>query len=157
CDWLHVDESEQLRARAAIARAALERIAHRAALPEIEIVASPRALGYRARARVAFARGAVGFRARGSHEVVDVARCAVLDEATQAELERLRAAPPRGEGEREIRGVGASAALGDSVLEVGKGAFFQANRSLWPPWQAAVLELCGRGERAVELYCGIGF
>ena len=157
CTWLHLDESEQLRARVAIARAALERIAHRAALPEIEVVASPRALGYRARARIGFERGRIGFRARGSHELVDVERCAVLDEPTQRELERLRAAPPAGAGELEIRGVGADAVVGGRRLEIGKGAFFQANRSLWEAWQAAVLGLCGSGSTAVELYCGVGF
>jgi 23S rRNA (uracil1939-C5)-methyltransferase len=95
CTWLHLDESEQLRARVAIARAALERIAHRAALPEIEVVASPRALGYRARARVGFERGRIGFRARGSHELVDIERCAVL-EADASGARARAAAPPAG-------------------------------------------------------------
>jgi 23S rRNA (uracil1939-C5)-methyltransferase len=157
CTWLHLDESAQLSARVAIARAALERIAHRAALPEIEVVASPRALGYRARARLAFERSRIGFRARGSHEVVDVARCAVLDLATQAELDLARTTPPAGKGELEISGVGPTVELAGRSLEIAKGAFFQANRSLWERWQAAVLELCGRGAVAVELYCGVGF
>ncbi len=157
CTWQHLDESAQLSARVAIARAALERIAHRAALPEIEVVESPRALGYRARARLAFEPGRIGFRARGSHEVVDIARCEVLDPATQAELERVRAAPPTGKGELEISGVGPVAELAGRRLEIAKGSFFQANRALWERWQASVLELCGRGAVAVELYCGIGF
>ena len=157
CTWQHLDEPAQLAARIASARAALERIAHRAALPEIEVVASPRAFGYRARARVAFERGRIGFRARGSHELVDVERCAVLDEPTQAALERLRRAPPAGSGELEIRGVDAEVALGGRRLQIGKGAFFQANRALWERWIEVVLGLCGRGGTAAELYCGIGF
>ncbi|MFI5315272.1 MAG: class I SAM-dependent RNA methyltransferase [Myxococcota bacterium] len=157
CSWLHLDEAEQLRARVGIARAALERIARRAQLPEIEVVASPRALGYRARARVAHAGERVGFRARASHDVVDVATCAVLDPATQAELTRLRESRLSGEGEIEIRGVGASVELAGKRLEIGPGAFFQANRSLWERWQAVVLEACGAGGLAIELYCGVGF
>src|SRR5262249_52809358 len=35
CTWQHLDESAQLAARGAIARAALERIAHRTALPQL--------------------------------------------------------------------------------------------------------------------------
>jgi len=157
CSWLHLRESAQLEARVGIARAALERIAHRADLPEIEVVASPRALGYRARARVAHAGGRVGFRARGSRELVDVERCAVLDPATQEALARLRAATVEGEGESEIRGIEGAIELAGRRLEVAPGAFFQANAALWERWVELVLELCGEGERAVELYCGIGF
>jgi len=156
CSWLHLDEAAQLEARVAIARAALERIGGRADLPELEVVASPRALGYRARARVAHEAGRVGFRARASREVVDVARCAVLDPATQAALDALRAAPPPGAGEREIRGSDALLVAGQR-LALPPGAFFQANASLWELWVARVLELCGTGARAVELYCGVGF
>lgn len=153
CSWLHLVEAEQLRARAAIARDALVRIARRSDLPEIELVPAPQPLGYRARARVAWAGGRVGFRARASHEVVDVETCAVLDAQTQAALARLRASRPRGTGEVEIRGL----AGGDAELDVEPGAFFQANRPLWERWLECVLGLCGAGERAVELYCGAGF
>jgi 23S rRNA (uracil1939-C5)-methyltransferase len=89
--------------------------------------------------------------------VVDVERCAVLDSATETELARLRARPPRGEGELEIRGYGERIEVGAGTFAVGPAAFFQANRPLWPRWQALVAEACGRGERACELYCGVGF
>lgn len=157
CSWLHLDEVAQRRARVEIARAALERIGGRAELPPIEVLASPASLGYRARARVAHAGGRIGFRARGSHEVVDVERCAVLEPATQEALARLRAEAPRGDGEREIRGVAAALPVGARSLALAPGGFFQANASLWERWVERVLELCGEGERAVELYCGIGF
>jgi 23S rRNA (uracil1939-C5)-methyltransferase len=157
CTWLHLDEAEQARARIAIAREALLRIGGVAALPEIEHVASPAALAYRSRARVAWERGKVGFRARASREVVDVERCAVLDPATETQLAHLRAKPPRGHGEREIRGYGEAVVVAGKRLAVGPSAFFQANRALWERWQALVVEACGRGESAVELYCGVGF
>ncbi len=157
CSWLHLDEAEQSRARVAIVREALQRIARVANLPEIEHVASPAALAYRSRARVAHEAGRVGFRAHGSHEVVDIERCAVLDSATETELAHLRARPPRGSGELEIRGYGERLEVGGRVLAVGASAFFQANRPLWERWQAVVAEACGHGERACELYCGVGF
>ncbi len=157
CSWLHLGEAEQSAARVAIVREALERIARVQGLPEIERLPSPAVLAYRSRARIAWAGGRVGFRARGSHEVVDVERCAVLDAATETELARVRAGRPRGEGELEIRGYGERIELGGRSLVVGKDAFFQANRPLWPRWQELVAEACGRGERACELYCGVGF
>jgi 23S rRNA (uracil1939-C5)-methyltransferase len=157
CTWLHLDEAEQSRARLAIVREALERIARAESLPEFEHVASPAALAYRSRARVAHARGRVGFRARASHEVIDIEHCAVLDAATETELLRVRASRPRGEGELEIRGYGSLLELGGSRLAVGTSAFFQANRPLWERWRGLVVEACGAGERACELYCGVGF
>jgi 23S rRNA (uracil1939-C5)-methyltransferase len=157
CSWLHLSEDEQLRTRVAIARDALERIARRTDLPELEIVRSPAALGYRARARVAWGGGRVGFRARASHEIVDVERCAVLDPDTQQALSRLRAGRPRGTGEVEIRGFDERAEVAGTPLEIGEGAFFQANRALWADWLELVLGLCGQGESAVELYAGVGF
>ena len=96
CDWMHIGAVEQSRARAAIVCEALRRIGGLEVLPPVEHVPSPMAFGYRARARVAYAPGQVGFRARGSHEVVDVERCAVLDAGTQQALTQLRENPPRG-------------------------------------------------------------
>jgi 23S rRNA (uracil1939-C5)-methyltransferase len=157
CDWLHLDEAAQRAARAEILRDALVRIGGLAPLPRVEELPSPKGLGYRARARVAFAGGRVGFRARHSRDVVDVERCAVLDPPTQEALTRLRAAPPAGAGEVELRGFGARVSVRDRVLEVGAGAFFQANRALWETWRDLVLDACGHGRLAVELYAGAGF
>ncbi len=157
CDWLHLDESAQRAARVEIAIEALRRIGGVGELPEVEQLVSPSPLGYRARARVAFESGRVGFRAWRSHEVVDVERCAVLDPPTQAALDGLRAAPPRGSGEGELRGFGGEIDVGGRSLVVGNRSFVQANSLLWQAWRGLVLECCGRGSLAVELYAGAGF
>lgn len=157
CSWLHLEESEQRAARRGILLAALRRIGGVSEPALGDELESPRPLGYRARARVAYEPGAVGFRAAGSHEVVDVERCAVLDAATQSALAALRAAPPRGRGEAEIRGFGGEVEVGARALRVGPRAFLQANRALWGRWHAHVLEACGGGRLAVELYAGVGF
>ncbi len=153
CDWMHLDDAAQARASREILAAALLRIGRLRDLPPIEWLASPEPFGYRARARVACQGRRVGFRAAGSHEVVDVSECIVLDPATQRELARLRRTPPPQDSEVEIRGFGGEAA----GLRVSPGAFFQANGLLWEAWQRMVADACGSGELAVELYAGGGF
>ncbi len=157
CDWLHLDESAQRAARVAIACDALRRISGFAELPAVEQLISPSALGYRARARLAWDQGRVGFRARHSHEVVDVERCAVLDGPTQSELDALREDPPRGSGEVELRGFRSPLVLGSRTLALGPDSFVQPNSRLWEPWRELVLDACGRGRIALELYAGAGF
>jgi 23S rRNA (uracil1939-C5)-methyltransferase len=157
CSWMHLDEPAQRAAREALLRDALLRIGGLHELPALEWIASPRALRYRSRARVAWEHGRIGFRARASHEVVDVEQCPVLDEPTQAQLAALRARKPKGRGEVEIRGFGARAPEAGLGLRVAPGAFFQANSALWRAWLDLVIELAGSGELAVELYAGVGF
>lgn len=157
CDWMHLDEAEQSRARVAIVCEALRRIGGLDALPEPEHLSSPRAFGYRARARVAHARGRVGFRARGSREVVDVERCAVLETGAQGALAELRSQPPGERTETEISSYGKELRVRDQVFRMRPGAFFQPNASLWQLWQELVVGACGSGDLAVELYAGVGF
>jgi len=153
CSWLHVPEAVQSAARREILIDALQRIGRWNDLPEVELLPSPLALGYRARARVAYARGQVGFRERGSHRVVPIDRCAVLDEPTQKQLEAVAAKVPAGSGEIAIRGFESSV----DGLRVGDAAFFQANRSLWQFWVELVAECCGTGDLLLELFAGVGF
>jgi 23S rRNA (uracil1939-C5)-methyltransferase len=153
CDWMHLDEATQSQARKEILRDALIRIGRVRQIPDIESLPSPLALGYRARARVAVESGVVGFRAAGSHKLVDVERCVVLDDATQAQLDALRRAPPEGAQEFEVRGFG-DQALG---LRVNRRSFVQPNAALWRGFSDLVVQACGSGELAVELYAGVGF
>lgn len=153
CSWLHLDAATQREARLQIARDALRRIGGFEVLPELEWLPSPAEFGYRTRARVSLTRGAIGFHQRGTDRIVDIDQCAVLDAMTQRALDALRADPPQGRDHAVIQGFG-DEALG---LRVSRGAFFQANGTLWRPWRDAVVEACGRGRLAVELYAGVGF
>jgi 23S rRNA (uracil1939-C5)-methyltransferase len=153
CSWLHLDAAAQRDARLRIARDALERIGGFDALPELEWLPSPLDLGYRARARVSLADGAIGFHRRGTRQVVDVEVCAVLDAMTQRALDGLRADPPADRDAVVLQGFGSEAA----GLRVSPGAFFQANGALWEAWRDVVANACGRGRLAVELYAGVGY
>lgn len=89
CVWQHVRYATQLEAKQRILRGALERIGGLRFEGEIEIVASPDPLHYRARARVVEADGGVGYRRRGSNEALRVEVCPVLVPAAQAALSTL--------------------------------------------------------------------
>jgi len=85
CQWQHVS----LQAQRAAKREFVER-ALGAAVDEL-VAPSDSGYGYRDRARLTVQGGAVGFRARRSHDVVDIERCLLLgDEASRA-LEAVRA------------------------------------------------------------------
>jgi 23S rRNA (uracil1939-C5)-methyltransferase len=106
CDWMHLSLEAQ-------ARGHLEHL--RAALPApwrdvaIHTQAAPAALEQRIRARVHVrcsrgGRAVVGMHGAGTHEPVEVERCAVLDPALEGVRRRLAAvlAGSRGQGDAQI-------------------------------------------------------
>jgi len=174
CSWQHVRYAAQLEAKRAIVRDALARIARLERLPEIEFVASPRAYGYRSRARLLVAGGRVGFRRRRSHEVCPIARCPLLVPELDRALGALAADPPAVDGEWELAlGEGGelrSASLADPAraarIELRAGAerfsaslgvFAQANALLLDPLWSTVVGAVGAGALALELFAGAGF
>jgi 23S rRNA (uracil1939-C5)-methyltransferase len=105
CDFMHLSARAQEAAHAGVVHAALAHALPGASLPEITIHGPTAALGYRTRARL-FARADrrgvhVGYRAAGSHEVVPIEACLVLDRALAPLPADLRAvlAGARGEGD----------------------------------------------------------
>lgn len=89
CDWLHVEYSAQLRHKLEILRDALTRVGHLERLPALDIVPSA-PLRYRNRIRLHLERGRTGFLARQSHELVDIASCAVALPELDVCLARFR-------------------------------------------------------------------
>lgn len=89
CPWMHASERVQIEAKRRAITRALARVPRAGSDFPIEVAGPRERLGYRRRARLAYARvgsGVVlGFRARRSDRVIDVARCVVL----RAELDAL--------------------------------------------------------------------
>src|SRR5436309_9831869 len=77
CDFQQLSYDAQLKAKVAIIRDCLHRIAHIETPPEIDIHASPNQWHYRARANWQFDPQAnrLGYFERGSHRVCDVEYC----------------------------------------------------------------------------------
>jgi 23S rRNA (uracil1939-C5)-methyltransferase len=93
CDFQQMDYQSQLRAKVAIVKDCLARIGKINDVPEIEIIASPRELDYRARAQwhVDARRRKIGYYRRHSHDVIDVKVCPIITPELQAILTELRA------------------------------------------------------------------
>lgn len=85
CQWQHVTLDAQRAAKREIVARAL-------GAPVDELIApSPSGFGYRDRARLVVDGGALGFRARRSHAVVDVERCLLLGDEAGRALTAVRA------------------------------------------------------------------
>ncbi|PZR17419.1 MAG: class I SAM-dependent RNA methyltransferase [Archangium gephyra] len=80
CDWMHVQEDEQLRQKQEIVVSALEHVGGitRDAYELLPTVWSPNTVGYRRRAVLHPVGAALGFYGRRSHERVAVAKCPAL-------------------------------------------------------------------------------
>lgn len=162
CDWQHAAYAAQLEYKTAIVREQLARIGK---LPDAEVrtcVPSPQPYQYRNHARLAVDQHArPGYRAAGSHAVVAVDECRILEPALQLELQRVvrggSAAAPPGE-EIELRVWADRIHVAGFDYLVSPGVFFQANTAIAERIVAEVVAaVAWRGcERVLDLYCGAG-
>lgn len=178
CDFQQLNYEAQLKAKVAIIRDCLHRIAHIETPPEIDIQASPNQWRYRARANWQFdpQTKQLGYFERGSHRVCDVEYCAVLVPELQKTLEALRAqiaqdsfCPER----RDIEAVAGAEAvslspafasfqtnevtrtIANEIYHFNANAFFQTNHELL---DSLITETTREihGQVAIDLYCGVG-
>lgn len=93
CDWLHVDDPLQREAKEEIVLSALEHLGKidRGEVTLLPSVPSPRAMSYRRRAVLHFAKQSLGFFARRSHECIPIERCPALANALEDLPGRLAA------------------------------------------------------------------
>ncbi|HYT49057.1 MAG TPA: class I SAM-dependent RNA methyltransferase [Pyrinomonadaceae bacterium] len=183
CDFQQLNYQAQLAAKIEIIKDCLHRIGKIANVPEFEIIPAPNEWHYRARAQWQYdaERKRLGYFEGGSRRVCDVAECAVLVPELQATLENLRAqivvdavphdaryfraiagddsvsiapsvrSPIGGEGNvREVR-----RSIGSESYTLTADNFFQANTDLLPRLINGAIGDAS-GERAIELYCGVG-
>ncbi len=83
CDWLELSEPAQRAAKQEIVLSTLEHLGHlrREAFTVRPLLVAPRDFGYRRRAVLHFAKGALGYFGRRSHERVAVSECGALSPA----------------------------------------------------------------------------
>lgn len=106
CDWMHLSSSAQRDAHAEIVRRAIEHATSITALPAVRAHEAAAALEYRTRARL-FARAkggriGVGYRAAGSHDLVPIDACLILDPSIAPVLNDLPAVLRGASGEGDV-------------------------------------------------------
>lgn len=173
CDFQHLSYRAQINAKIEIIRDCLRRIARIDYGGPIDFIESPRQFEYRSRAQLHRDQetGRLGFYRRGSREVVEIARCPILQPELNKQLQALRDA----EFDRATREI--SIAVGDSgqvsvaagnrpaetiETEIGgfrfqysAAVFFQVNRFLANDLiENAIRGATGRF--ALDLYSGVG-
>ncbi|MFH2009148.1 MAG: class I SAM-dependent RNA methyltransferase [bacterium] len=108
CQWQHVGYEAQLRAKQQLLRRAFRQA--RLDADPAPLVASPRSLAYRCRARLRWTSAggapALGFLGARSHRVVDLTACPILLPALSSLLPGLREQLPRSTSEAELRLLG---------------------------------------------------
>lgn len=179
CDFQQLNYPAQLAAKVAIIDDCLRRIGKIEPANEINVMASPAEFGYRSRARwhLDRERGAIGYYARNSHDVVDVAACPILTPELEGELTKLRedirwediwadqaeieaASGDGGEVSRFSNDTAHASrdltfSSGGFDYKFSSETFFQANKLLIPSLiDAAIGEL--NGDTAFDLYAGVG-
>jgi 23S rRNA (uracil1939-C5)-methyltransferase len=178
CDFQQLNYEAQLEAKVAIIRDCLHRIAQIEFTNEIPMTGSPNVWHYRSRAQWQHDSQTqrLGYFERASHSVCDVAACPVLVPELEKMLESLRASVKDGalpHGLTEFQVVagddGSSLApsmpkyptrevsrtIGGHTYRFSADGFFQINHELLEPLIAAATGE-GRGDTAVDLYCGAG-
>jgi len=186
CSLQHVRYDHQLAVKERHVGESFARIGRFSAIPLRPVIPSPRPFFYRGRAEVHLRFGGgreakAGFMGKGSHDLLDVDRCLLLEESVNEALSQLRrslAGRKDGPARREERllwsapnpsllsGGNLPAVGRDRMLRVVKGAllsvpargFFQANAFLVDALVDCVLDLAAPsgGETVLDAYCGSG-
>ena len=172
CHYQHIEYAKQVAMKGRQVSEAFERIGKFTAPPVETVLPSPAPYGYRGKAEFHVERardGAyrIGFMDVGGSRLVDIERCAIMDESINEQLTFLRRpmhAPLRVDryviwsltGKSEEKHV-VRVLKGLEILVPFEG-FFQANTTLTDGLVDTVMEFAGTGpgESVLDLYCGSG-
>ena len=177
CNFQQLSYEAQLHAKSEAIKDCLRRITRIEQPPEIAVMPSPEEWRYRARATWQFdpTNHRFGYYERGTHNVCDIAECAVLVPELETVLEELRnELPPQTPG--RVRQIDATAGddtvavvppigrftsgvvkrrVGSETYEFSADSFFQTNYQLLSQLVDAAVDDV-RGTTAVDLYSGVG-
>jgi 23S rRNA (uracil1939-C5)-methyltransferase len=160
CPWMFVDYPTQLKQKQARLAKVLERINSNAA--SRSMLGASQALAYRNRAQFKSNGVKLGYVARGSHEIVDVTYCPVLNEVNQLHLEVLRRSLPnsdwRASKNRQWTTIDIDDERGTPLVNQ-RQAFRQGNseqNEQLRAWLRSRLANLSRPNAVFELFCGSG-
>lgn len=159
CAWQHIDYAAQVRFKTEIVREQMARVAR---LPHADVrpcVPSPSPYAYRNSARMAAGPGGrAGYRAAGSHRVIPIAECPILEWGLQEELEEVRRLELEPGDEVALRVPMQPIAVGGFSYQVSPESFFQVNTAVAQLLAGEALRALALqpGEAVLDLYCGAG-
>jgi 23S rRNA (uracil1939-C5)-methyltransferase len=171
CDLMHLSYPAQVQAKRDLVVETIERVGGRdllSAIGNVGIEANPAPLHSRIRATwQSTASGTAGYFLRGSHEVVAIEHCPILDPALESVRSQLRIGA---KAHGLTNGVDVSLStsqdaadiiefvVADARIRASADAFFQASNALLDRFVRHVVHLAARGrpEHVLELYSGIG-
>lgn len=178
CDFQQMNYEAQLSAKLDIIRDSLKRIGKITYDNEIPIIASSKPLAYRSRVQwhLETRQKKIGYYKRNSHEIIDIEHCPILEPALDDTLKDIRNTlnwegfwANRADIEAANGSNGSVSIYSPEIAErtdeifysaddkyvYSAQSFFQGNQSLIP--QLLETALTGaEGERALDLYCGVG-
>jgi 23S rRNA (uracil1939-C5)-methyltransferase len=172
CHYQHIGYGRQVEMKGRQVAEVFERIGKFMAPPVEPVLASPAPYGYRGKGEFHVERSRdatyrIGFMDVGGTRLVDIERCAIMDDSINEQLTFLRQpmhAPPRVDryviwsltGKSEEKHI-VRIVKGKEILVPLEG-FFQANAALTDGLVDTVLDLAGAGpgETVLDLYCGSG-
>lgn len=168
CDLMHLSYEAQSVAKLEIVSDAMRRIGGAIELPGLAMVPNPEPFGSRSRGNWRPTGGErAGYVRRGSHEVIPIEHCPILDPALEAERSALRiSAPAQGLSNGAATSIRANgqpapalvfAVAGERFLASAE-VFFQATTALLDDFVARVVHEAARGgpDLVLELFSGIG-
>jgi 23S rRNA (uracil1939-C5)-methyltransferase len=185
CRMQHIAYAHQLELKHQQVAEAFRRIAKLSSPPLAPMIASPRPYGYRGKAEfhVAGGRGGsqrVGLMALASHDLVEIARCEIVDESINRKYKKFREAllggslhlqedrqiiwsDEQGEPPTEVQiepwhSLEITRVIGEKRMSVPYRGFFQANTLLVKELVDQVLKMSGLsgGETVIDAYGGAG-
>jgi 23S rRNA (uracil1939-C5)-methyltransferase len=172
CHYQHIEYARQVEMKRRQVVEVFERIGKFTAPPVEPVLASPAPYGYRGKGEFHVERSRdgtyrIGFMDVSGSRLVDIKRCAIMDESINEQLDYLRQpmhAPPRVDryviwsltGRSEEKHI-VRIVKGQEILVPIEG-FFQANTTLTDSLVETVVDLAGvgPGETVLDLYCGSG-
>jgi len=172
CHYQHIDYAKQVEMKRRQVSETFTRIGKFADPPVEPALASPAPYGYRGKGEFHVERSRdgtirIGFMDAGGTRLVDIERCAIMEESINEQLAYLRQpmhAPPR--VDRYVVWSHTGKSEEKHVIRIVKGkeilvpleGFFQANTTLTDGLVDTVLELAGDGpgDTMLDLYCGSG-
>jgi 23S rRNA (uracil1939-C5)-methyltransferase len=172
CHYQHIEYGRQVQMKGRQLIEAFERIGKFENPPVEPVFASPMPYGYRGKGEFHVERSRdgtyrIGFMDVGGTRLVDIERCAIMDESINEQLAYMRRpmhAPPRVDryvvwsltGKSEEKHI-VRIVKGQEII-VPMDGFFQANTALTDGLVETVVDLAGvvPGETVLDLYCGSG-